>query len=291
MLYFSLLIISLMAFVIVDLVRAAHKAKSSKPQHQYKLKRQKPDERDIPFDHQAFLGAAPLPSGFDLRPGCPPVRDQGQEGSCTSFAGTVCREMLAEGPSLILAPACLYYEERALESTTLEDSGASIRDECKATQKFGICPETDMPYVAGDYTTAPSAQAVTDAAPYKISAYKAVLGAEAVKIALVSRKQPVLIGMTVYASMESDAVAKSGILPIPKNSEQKMGGHAVLIVGYKDAAKPSLCDCIRSLFTGKSTGNFIVRNSWGDQWGLQGYFQMSYEYFSKYTYDYWIMEK
>ena len=40
-----------------------------------------------------------------------------------------------------------------------------------------------------------------------------------------------------------------------------MGGHAVLAVGYDDA-----------------TSRFIVRNSWGDGWGLAGYFTIPYDY-------------
>lgn len=113
-----------------------------------------------------------------------------------------------------------------------------------------------------------------------------MLSADAIKAALVSRKQPVLIGMTVYASMESDEVAQSGILPMPKNGQQKMGGHAVLIVGYHDNATKNKC-----IFGNQSDGYFIVRNSWGADWGQQGYFQMPYEYFNQYTYDYWIMDK
>ena len=46
------------------------------------------------------------------------------------------------------------------------------------------------------------------------------------------------------------------------------------IVGYQDSA----------------SGYFVVRNSWEGEWGQDGYFQMPYEYFDLYTYDYWIME-
>ncbi len=72
---------------------------------------------------------------------------------------------------------------------------------------------------------------------------------------------PFVFGFTVYPSFESDEVARSGIVPIPGASEQTLGGHAVLAVGYDD-----------------TKNMFIVRNSWGSGWGLAGYFYMPYAY-------------
>jgi len=259
----------------------------------YNLKKDVEDARDLLlFGEPAY--AASLPAAFDIRDECPPVWDQGSEGSCSSHAGCACRSMLQNDAQLELSRAFLYYQERALEGSTDEDAGSTIRDICKATQKFGICPSEDMPYVAGEYKTPPSEKAITDAAEYKIPAYKRILSfniINGVKQSLVSRRQPVLIGMTVYESMETPEVAKSGILPCPKPGEKVLGGHAVLIVGYKDV-KPSFFRRLCGLFFGvKLSGSFIVRNSWGDGWGQNGYFMMPYEYFCKYTYDYWMMEK
>ena len=42
-----------------------------------------PDQRDLVF---AAARAARVPPAVDLRPGCPPVYDQGQLGSCTANA-------------------------------------------------------------------------------------------------------------------------------------------------------------------------------------------------------------
>lgn len=67
----------------------------------------------------------------------------------------------------------------------------------------------------------------------------------------------------MYESFESAAVAKTGVVPLPKLSEQMLGGHAVAVVGYDDAA-----------------GRFIGRNSWGAKWGQQGYFTIPYEYWT-----------
>lgn len=253
----------------------------------YNLQKDAEDSQDF----YAVFGksAGKLPSAFDLRKNCPPVWDQGNEGSCTSHAGCACRVMLAGDPELDLSRAFLYYQERVLEGTTGQDAGATMRDICKAAQKFGVCPSPDMPYVAGDYKQSPSAQAYRDALPYRIQSYQKVQSINDIKQSLVTRVQPVLVGMKVFESMESDEVAKSGVLPMPKRGEQEMGGHAVLIVGYQDG-KPGLLHRFACIFgCSAPAGNFIVRNSWGTAWGQDGYFLMPYAYLERYAYDFWIM--
>ena len=72
---------------------------------------------------------------------------------------------------------------------------------------------------------------------------------------------PFVFGFTVYDSFEGDAVAQTGLLQLPTASEQVVGGHAVLCVGYDLATK-----------------RFKVRNSWGPSWGVRGYFTMPEAY-------------
>ena len=72
---------------------------------------------------------------------------------------------------------------------------------------------------------------------------------------------PFVFGFTVYDSFDSEEVAKTGVVPMPSSGEQPLGGHAVLAVGYDDEQR-----------------RFIVRNSWGTEWGMQGYFTMPYVY-------------
>ena len=75
---------------------------------------------------------------------------------------------------------------------------------------------------------------------------------------------------------ESQQVAQTGVVPMPAASEQVLGGHAVVAVGYDDSQQ-----------------RFIVRNSWGTTWGQQGYFTMPYAYLTQLhpalSSDYWTI--
>jgi C1A family cysteine protease len=72
---------------------------------------------------------------------------------------------------------------------------------------------------------------------------------------------PFVIGICVYDSFESHEVANTGMVPLPKPSETLLGGHAVLCCGYDDVKQ-----C------------WIMRNSWGVNWGNKGYFYLPYAY-------------
>lgn len=238
--------------------------------YSYYLSKDKVDNRDFLFNKSAS-NVIKLPVSVDLRNLCPSVYDQGEEGSCTANAGVAARIMLMANKTLQLSRAFLYYEERKIEGTTTRDAGATLRDCCKAILSYGICEESYMPYLTTSITTPPSATAISNAKKYLINSYTRLNTLTDVKTSLSTNK-PVIIGMIVYESMESNAVAKTGMLPMPALTEQELGGHAVLVVGYDD-----------------SKNYLIVRNSWGATWGDKGYFYMPYNYFNQYTMDKWIL--
>ncbi|MDR3584600.1 MAG: C1 family peptidase [Desulfosporosinus sp.] len=215
------------------------------------------------FDERDHLYARPplkvIPAALDLRNGCSPVVDQGELGSCTANAlGSGLREFLeikSKQTFVTLSRLYLYYHERLLEGTVNEDSGAEIRDGMKVLNQLGICPEALEPYDISKFTNAPSQAAELSASKYKINSYQRLNNVSDVQRSLAGLS-PVVFGMTVYESFESDSVAKTGIVPTPKKHEQVLGGHAMLIVGYKKIGQ---------------TLYFIVRNSWGTAWGDKGY--------------------
>lgn len=218
-----------------------------------------PDHRD--FGAASAPLAKALPSVVDLSNYCGPVFDQGNEGSCTANAGAGNFEFLLRkfhNDDTILSRAFLYYQERLLDGSIGEgDCGSTGRSSCKAMNKFGVCAESDMPYVAGSFDLAPSAAQLAAARKFVSGAYHALNTVADIKSCLASGF-PALLGFVVYESFEM-GWSTPGYMPIPKPTEEILGGHETLIIGYDDSK--SAC---------------LVRNSWGTSWGLNGNFWFPY---------------
>ncbi len=221
-----------------------------------------PDQRDR---YYAAIAAPPrkLPKSVDLRTTCSSVENQGQLGSCTANALVGNLEYLEKKaglPATDLSRLFIYYNERAIEGTVSQDSGAMIRDGVKTLVKQGVCPEADWPYDVAKFAVKPSAACYTEALNHQVTSYHRIVTLQEMRMCL-AEGYPFVFGFTVYESFESPAVAKSGKLNLPKRTEKVLGGHAVMAAGYNDAAK-----------------RFLVRNSWGTDWGQLGYFTMPYAY-------------
>lgn len=235
-----------------------------------------PDHRD-----HVFSAAATLKKKVDLRSMCPKtIQDQGQLGSCTAnaIAAAIGFDLLKQGlPYFFASRLFIYYNERAMEGTVKSDSGAAIRDGIKTINTLGVCSETVWPYSdanPGPFTKKPTKAAYALALNSKSLNYQSVPQDLASMKACLASKTPIVVGISVYQSFESDTVAQTGVVPMPSKSEQLLGGHAVLVVGYND-----------------STQRFIVRNSWGNGWGLGGYFTIPYAYLTdpNFADDFWAI--
>jgi C1A family cysteine protease len=250
---------------------------------------------DLP-DHRDQLYSAPtatisaLPPSADLRPKCPAVYNQGQIGSCTAnaIAGAVEFDLLKQDladftPSRLF----IYYNERSIEHTVPLDNGGQIRDGVKSINQLGVCSETEWPYddTPADPSThlwppgakpaqKPPPPCYADALKNKAISYQRVNRDLAQFKGCLADGYPFVFGFTVYSAFESPQVAKTGSLNLPAASEQVLGGHAVLAVGYNDSQQ-----------------RFIVRNSWGAAWGLKGYFTIPYAYLlsEKLASDFWTI--
>lgn len=233
----------------------------------YNLKADHLDLRDYIHCPISITHPKELPNVIDHRSQCSPIVDQGELGSCTANAiASGFREYLllqAERPWVALSRLFLYYEERLLEGTVNEDSGAEIRDGMKVLKTIGVCPESEDTYDITKFTTPPTVKNISDANQYKISMYQRVSDLTMLKTAVAEGKT-VVIGFKVYSSFEGDSVAQTGIVPMPNIEEELLGGHAVLVVGYDDTKQWA-----------------IVRNSWGAEWGDKGYFYLPYQYWTK----------
>ena len=214
----------------------------------------------------------------DLRHNCPPVYDQGDLGSCTANAigAAIEFDQIKQGmqpwvPSRLF----IYYNERVVEGTVNEDAGAEIRDGIKVVNSQGVCPELNWPYNPSQFTTKPILECYDIAKQHPAVLYHSVNQDLHSLQQVLASGFPVVFGFTVYESFESDVVAKTGIMGMPKRHEQTLGGHAVLCVGYDNAKK-----------------QMIVRNSWGPTWGDQGYFHMPFDYITdkKLASDFWVIQ-
>lgn len=224
---------------------------------------QRPDHRD-----HLFLLPQPiaLPEIVDLRPQMPPIYDQGQLGSCTANAIGAAVQFAHKkqfGQDLMPSRLFIYYNERAMEGTIRYDAGAQIRDGIKSVNKQGVCPEYYWPYIISKFKTKPLKICYLEALKDKVIQYSAINQTLNDMKSCLTSGYPFVGGFSVYQSFESDQVAKTGVVPMPGKNESQMGGHAVTIVGYDDSKQ-----------------SFIVRNSWGDKWGILGYCYMPYEYWT-----------
>ena len=117
--------------------------------------RSKPDHRDFGLSGITVVRDNALPPAMDLETFCGPVKDQGQLGACTAFAGTGNLEYLFRRfkmQSPVLSPLFLYYQERKLNGSLDDgDCGSDGRTSCIAMQSVGVCLESDDVYNASAF--------------------------------------------------------------------------------------------------------------------------------------------
>lgn len=246
----------------------------------YTWKPDLPDHRDFSFKSLKLqsLAAEKLPSSVDLRNHCSPVEDQGQLGSCTGNSLVALLELnqkILTNNVVDLSRLFIYYNERVIENTVKQDSGAMLRDGIKTLASYGVCEESLWPYKISKFTNKPNTKCYKSAVKYKISSYYRLSTINDMKTALANN-HAFVFGFSVYDSFESEEVAKTGIVNLPTSSEKQLGGHAVCCVGYDD-----------------STSRFLIKNSWGINWGMSGYFTMPYAYLENrdLSDDFWTIVK
>ena len=227
------------------------------------------DLRDIPMG--LVLPPIPLPPKIDYTSTMTPVRNQGDEGTCVAFASVIgVKEYqdTKEYKNMIeLSPRYTYSLCKKYDGSP-EEEGTYPRVAMKMLLKYGTPPESYWPY-RPHQTDKPKPEADTAALKYRVRAYARLKTIPEMKRSLIING-PYLAGVDVYESWFTKKASKTGLIPMPKKSDQYQGGHAICIVGYDDTKKL-----------------FKFKNSWGDDWGDGGYGYLTYDYMKQYCLDAW----
>jgi hypothetical protein len=217
----------------------------------------------------AFGSGAAHPPNVDLRDPRWPVNDQGDTGSCVGWATAngVLRPLLHHAGrldiSVPVSPRFIWMAAketdafRSQATTFIEDEGTSIKAACRIATKFGAVPEALLPFGGGLF------QGTTEefyAAASRLRAssyYNLGRASKDTWRSWLWNRGPILIGMDVDATWDDAGPAALDVF----QPQTIRGGHAVAIVGY-------------------APQTFLVRNSWGTNWGDHGFATVTDRYAS-----------
>lgn len=207
-----------------------------------------PSEVD-PRDYQVeaiYHAVVELPEEFNYIEEMPPIRDQGSQGSCSAMTAAAIKdwqEYKDLGYQDYMSPQFIYNLR-----TNQWSEGMTPRDTMNILNKKGTVPESLYPYGS---TTKIDELLLEKAQNFIIKGYAQVNTIYGAKASLIANG-PLYIGLPVYNPTNPRFWHQEFL------NQPMLGGHAVTIVGWKKDA-------------------FIIRNSWGDDWGYNGYCYMPFE--------------
>ncbi len=239
---------------------------------------------DEPADeeHRGPVSFAPLPGQVDLHAQMPPVRNQGQRGTCVSFATTAVHEYLLgqRYPQDSLSEQYLYWDCK--RNDLYPGAGTFIHVAMNCLARDGQCTETAWPYnpnpVNGNEgQDPPPPAAISGAGSYRITG-TSKLPARSVQDlkTCLAQNSPIAFAVPVFTYWFTEPLRSSGDIRMPLQGDKQEGGHAMCMVGYSDDP------------TVPGGGYFIIRNSWGTGWAgksavAAGYARLPYAYMEQYA--------
>jgi hypothetical protein len=216
------------------------------------------------------------------------IRNQGMRGTCVAFSSVAVREFLT-GSKTDLSEQFLYWWCDAHDDVP-EEPGTTVEMGFNGLLNAGVCLEGTWPYnpypISGNEGQGPPPTGASDeASQYKILQLIDLdeNSIDELKSCLKGTDsfpgRPIAFSIPVYNSwFKSMAVTLSGQITMPLPGEEIVGGHAMVLVGYQDDASVP------------GGGFFIIRNSWGKDWGENceygsGYGTIPYKYISQYCWE------
>jgi C1A family cysteine protease len=229
-----------------------------------------------------------LDERVDLSMYCSPAEDQGPLASSTAHAiiGLVeYFERLTYGKIMDASRLFLYKLTRNLLRWS-GDTGAFLRTTIHTLNLFGLLPEEYWKYDIRDLDTEPPAFYYALAQKYAVKYlrldHKRISNEHLLVYikSFISKRHPLAFGFSVYNSISQ--VSSNGLIPYPDiRRDTVVGGHAVMAVGYDD---------YKDNVGGGANGALLIRNSWGTDWGQNGYGWLPYKYVHDgLTEDWWIL--
>lgn len=245
-----------------------------------------PSEVELPLldtSHLSGPSLHALPPKVDLSAHLPPIGNQGAQGSCVGWAigyyYKSFQERIERGWSLAVpehqfSPAFIYNQRPTRDCS--RDGGMSFFAGFTILRDKGAASLAAFPYNVNDTCTQPSAAVLQNAWAYRIESFAPIYQRQgradiAILKALLAEGKPFAIAVPVYSSFYR-ITASNPLLHRPADGETFFGGHAMFVVGYDDAM-----------------GGFKTANSWGPNWGRDGYTYLSYDFVQYETWEAWVM--
>ena len=223
-------------------------------------------EKEIDYKEKFIPDIKDLPDSVDLRRYMSPdIEHQGMIGSCVTNAITSAIEYIsyrATGKFFPMSRMFLYYTARihAEGDIEIKDTGCNIIQALKSAKEIGVCLEETCPYDIEKVNEKPDTYAFVEAEKYKIDQFLKVTPNLDHMLACLAEGYPFVFGLRI-----KDSFGKiNGIISEPVEGESRTdnhANHAMLCVGYNKKKKV-----------------FIVRNSWGKDWGDGGYCYIPFSY-------------